>query len=40
MGRINTIYSNPCFPGGDDLPTVNSSQEIFDALNALSSSNR
>jgi class 3 adenylate cyclase len=36
VGRINTIYSNPCLSGGDDLPTVNSSQEIFDALKALS----
>jgi len=35
VGRINTIYSNPCLSGGDGLPTVNSSQEIVDALKAL-----
>jgi class 3 adenylate cyclase len=35
IGHINTIYSNPCVSGGDDLPTINSSQEIVDGLKAL-----
>jgi class 3 adenylate cyclase len=35
VGRISTVYSNPCAEGGESLPVVNTAQDLADALAVL-----
>jgi len=34
IGRISTVYSNPCISGGESLLVVNTSQDLLEALRA------
>ena len=37
VAQISTVYSNPCSEGGDSLPQINTTQDLVNALQALSS---